>query len=323
MAAPMNRGGYPYQFDKEIAKMVMDGYMDEPSQYDKIAKIENFPKGKTYTEAEISGLGQLRALGEGEAISFDAPAEGHKKSIQTVKFGLGFQVTDDMSEDELFGMSKKMAGSLSKSAAYCREQNFFNLFNNAFTTELCWDGNPIFYATHTTMKSGDTINNLGTADLSDTSLKAAFEYFDLLKDEAGLPVYATPNMLLIPNALRYIAHDLLKSTGRVWSNVDANGITNDTTHWAGVSNADKHFSNALNPDMNVVPKWDYMVSRYLTDDDAWFLLSDQHDFRFYWKKKPTVSSSDDFATDNKMFKLVTRFATACFDYKGAYGSPGA
>jgi len=293
--------------------MVMGGYMDEPSQYDKIAKIETFPVGKTYTEAEISGLGQLRALGEGEAITFDSPSEGHKKSISTVKFGLGFQVTDDMGEDELFSMSKKMAGSLSKSAAYCREQNFFNLFNNGFATELGWDGNPIFYATHSAMKSGDTINNLGSADLSDTSLKAAFEYFDNLVDESGLPIYATPNMLLIPNASRYLANDLLKATGRVWD--AAPGITS--------ANSEKHNLNSLNPGMNVVPDWNYMTSRYITDSDSWFLLSDQADFRFLWKKKPAVSSSDDFATDNKMFKLVMRFSAACFDYKGAYGSPGA
>ena len=324
MSVPMNRGAYPYQTDREIAKMTMAAYMDEPTFYDKVAKIADFPKGRYYSEAEISGLGELSALAEGEAISFDTPVEGHKKTIQTIKFGKGFQHTEDMKSDELFDMVGKMAPSLAKSAAFCREQNFWNgCFNNGFATATAWDGQPIF-AAHTTLKSGDTITNLGNADLSDTSLKAAFDYFLELKNEAGMPVYIDPDLLIIPNALRYAAHDLLKATGRVWTGVDANGIANDGTHYVGNANSEKHFANALNPSFNVVPKWDYLPTRYITDADSWFLVSREYaDARFYWKKKPTMSSSDDFATDNTMYKMVMRFAVGVFDYKGMYGSPGA
>jgi len=67
-----------------------------------------------------------------------------------------------------------------------------------------------------------------------------------------------------------------------------------------------------------------MNHRYITDADSWFLVSKQFaDARFYWKKKPTVSSSDDFATDNTMYKLIMRFAVGVFDWRGMYGSPGA
>lgn len=324
--APMNRSAFPYQFDKEIAKMFYGKYADYPKEFDKIANIETFPVGRTYTEAEISSLGALRAMGEGEAISYDVPVEGHKKSIQTIKFGLGFQVTDEMGSDELFGMSKKMSSSLSRAAAVCADTNFFNLFNNGFTTTLGWDGLSIFNTSHVTLKSGQTIGNQPAADIdiSQPALEAAFEYYDNLVDEAGVKIMVKPRTLLIPSKLKWAANDLLKATGRVW---DYSGTGGDKTK--GLLSATlvggpvNGLLNGVNPSNGLVDDWSIFVSKYLTDDDAWFLLSDQHDFRFYWKKKPTMSNSADFDTDNTMYKVIMRFAVAAFDWRGAYGTSGA
>jgi len=317
------RGGYPYQFDKEIAKMVIGKYADYPKEYTQIAKIETFPtKGKTYTEAEFTGLGNMRAMAEGEAISFDVPEEGHKKSIQAVKYGLGFQRTEEMDADELFGMMKSVPQSLSRSAAACLETNFWNLFNNGFSTVTAWDGKPVFASNHVTLKSGDTINNAAAADLSATTLQAAFEYFDSVVDENGIKLQIKPSKLVIPTSLKWLAYSLLTATGYVWSYSDwTKGIVSD-----GVNShapATGPFKNQFNPSTGVVDAWSVFVSRYLTDPDAWFLLSDEHDFRFYWKKKPTMSQAPDFKTDNMMYKLVMRFAVGVFDYKAAYGSAGA
>ena len=325
-ASPMNRASYANQFDKEIAKMVYGKYADYPKEFASIAKVATFPKGKTYTEAEISGLGQLRAMAEGEAISYDVPAEGNKKSIQTVKFGLGFQRTEEMADDELFAMSAKMSDSLSRSAVYAAEYNFWNMFNTGFTPAAsggtsAWDSTSIAaFGSHTTLKSGTTINNAGSADLSQTSLEAAFEYFDNLVDEAGMKIICRPNKLVIPTKLKWLANDLIKSTGRVWDYTDR-GLGLVATNVVG--SAATNLQNGVNPSSGIVDNWSIFASRYLTDDDAWFLLSDQHDFRFYWKKKPTMSSTSDFDTDNMLYKLVMRFAVGVFDYKGAYGSPGA
>ena len=323
-ASPMNRASYANQFDKEIAKMVYGKYADYPKEFDKIAKIANFPAGKTYTEAEISGLGQLRAMGEGEAISYDVPAEGHKKSISTVKFGLGFQRTEEMSADELFAMSGKMAASLAKSAAYAAEQNFFNLFNNGFVTtyHTAWDGKAVFADDHATLKSGTVINNKAAVDLSQSTLEAAFEYFDNLVDEAGMPLLIKPKTLLIPTELKWVANDLLKATGRIWDYTSRN-VGSVTIGSATAAPSGSEMLNGVNPANGVVDSWNIFVSRYITDSTSWFLLSDEHDARFYWKKKPTMSSSNDFDTDNMMYKLVMRFATAVFDYKAMYGSSGA
>jgi hypothetical protein len=322
MSAPVNRGAYPLQFDRELAKVFYGTYADMPTQWDKIAKVENFPKGRYLSNGELSPLGNLRAMGEGEEISFDTPVEGHKKTIQTVKFGLGFQITEEALADDLHDQLKKLPQSLARSANFTIEQNFWNLFNNGFSGVTGWDGLAVFANNHVTMKGGNTINNLGNADLSTTSLQAAFDYFDNLVDEAGMPIVVKPSQLIIPPALKWVANDLLKATGRVWDYSDiTKGLVNDGTnkHFAG----DGPLMNGLNPSNGIVDGWSIFVSRYLTDDDAWFLIAPEHTFTFYWKKKPTMSSSDSFTTDSRLYKVVTRFATAVWDYKPAYGSPGA
>lgn len=323
MAVPMNRAGFPYQYDREIAKMFYGAYADLPTQWDKIAKVETFPKGRYLSYAELSPLGALNRMNEGEEIMFDTPAEGHKKTVQPVKFGLGFQVTEEAQEDDLQGQISKMPNSIARSAGFCIEQNFFNLFNNGFSTELAWDGLSVFNNSHATLKSGTTIDNAGAADLSQTSLEAAFEYFDNLVDEAGFPLMIKPDTLLIPNELKWVANDLLKSTGRVWDYTSRSGGYVTVAAGDSIAPVPGPLLNGTNPANGIVDAWKVVVSHYLTDTDAWFLLGKDHGFTFYWKKKPTMSSSESFGTGSKLYKVVTRFVPTVWDYKASYGSAGA
>lgn len=325
MGTPFNRSAFPYQYDREIAKMFYGQYADLPTEWDKIAKVEDFPKGRYLSNAEISPLGSLRQMGEGEEISFDTPAEGHKKTIQPTKFGLGFQVTEEAQEDDLHGAVSKLPQSLARSAGYAIEQNFFNLFNNGFTTATAWDGVAAFANSHTGMKSGATINNYAASDLSQTSLEAAFDYFDTLKDEAGFPLMAKPDKLLIPTQLKWVANDLLKATGRVWDLTSRGSGYYTVGSGDSVAPGNGPWKNGLNPKDagGIVDDWSIMVSHYLTDEDAWFLLGKDHGFYFYWKKKPTMQSSESFGSGSKLYKVSTRFAATVWDYKMAYGSVGA
>lgn len=324
---PMNRASFPYQYDQSISKMFYGQYTDLPSEFGMVAKVSNFPKGKSFSIAELSPLGSLRQMGEGDEISFDTPVEGHKQTVTTVKFGLGFQLTEEAADDDFHGQIMKLPQSLARSAATCRETNFWNLFNNGFTTTLGWDGKAVFADDHATMKSGTTIDNKAAADLSQTSLEAGFEYFDNLVDEAGMKILVKPDRLVIPTKLKWVANDLLKATGRVW---DYSGTGGDMTKGlvstgsAGVAQGPVNgLLNGVNPANGLVDSWRVIASHYLTDDDAWFLLGPDHTFSFYWKKKPTMASSDSFGTDSRLYKVTMRFATAVHDYKCAYGSTGA
>lgn len=307
--------------DRDVNKIFFDEYADYPSQFDKIAKIENAPGGNHYTESELSPLGQLRQIDEGDGVTFDFPVEGHKKTIYYTKFGLGFQITEEMMEDDLTGNFRKMPNKLAKSAALKREVEFWDLFNSGFDgTHTGWDGQAIFDDStdgggHTTLKSGDVVNNQPNtaSSLSETSLQTAFEYFDGIDpagqgengavDQAGNPVVFQPKYLVVAPSNRWMANRLLSQT-------------------YNVSSANRDILTT-NPENGMVQPYQVIVSRWLTSDSAWFFLPAEHDFRFLWKKQPALDSKDDFFTGNALFKTIMRFATFVMDPIPAYGNVGA
>ncbi len=303
--AIVNTKVFGKHLDGDISTIFFDDYATAPSEFDKIAKVQDAPPGNHYTEAELSPLGALIKIDEGQGVSFDLPVEGHEKTMYYYKYGLGFQITQEMMKDDLQRNFVKMPSKLAKSAAYKRETVFFDLFNSGFTTHLAWDGQYVFDTDHSTLKSATTIaNKPATAgSLSETTLQAGFEYFDTLVDEAGMPLdFDGPKILLAPTQLRYTAYRLMQTETKL-----------------GSANSDK---NAMSVKNDAVA-YNLFISRYLTSSTAWFLLSPMHDFRFYWKDQANMESSDDFYTGNALFKVTMRFGVSVFDYKGAYGNAGA
>jgi phage major head subunit gpT-like protein len=322
----INKGAFPYQIAKDIDKMYYKHLVDMPTEYDKIFKVQDAPKGADITEAELSGLGAMREMSEGEGVEFDTPAEGHKKSRYYKAYGLAYQITQEMIEDELFGKINKLTESLAKSGRDTIEYYAWAVLNNAFTTSgtgsTCWDALAVCANNHSTLKSATTINNYSTSSLSTTSLQAAFDYFDLLVDEAGMPLLMKPKHLIIPSQLKWVANDLLKATGRVWdfaaADINRGAIEAGTTK--GYPAAD--MTNTLNPRNGIVDDWSVFATHYLTDTNSWFVLGDNYDLRLYFKRRMNVEQFDDFKTGNRIVKSTGRFTAFCNDYKGIYGSTG-
>lgn len=301
-----NRGVFGNHLDGDVNYIFFDEFEAVNREYEKIAKIETAPPGNHYTESELSGLGHLEEKGEGGAITFDIPQEGHKKSAYYTSYAKGFQITQEMYKDDLFGNFKRLPSKLGKSAAVKPDVVFFNtVFNNGFDTTTGRDGQYVFDDAHDQLKTEATVANEPTtaADLSEAALQAAFEHFWGLEDETGMPISMQPgNLLIHPNNI-WTAQNL-KAAGQL----------------VGSANND---INTVNPDNGVVDAWSIMTSRFLTDEDAWFLISADHDARLYWKENAKIESADDFYTGNALFKVTMRFAVFVMDWRGLYGSPGA
>lgn len=308
---------YPKHLDRDIDKIHNDEYARTPTFYTMVARFENFPKGDHLRDAEVSGLGDMREIPQGGAPDFDIPVEGHDKTIYPRKFGLAFAITEEMVEDAIHPHVYKAPRTLAQSALHKQELEFWKLFNLGDTAaasggEESWDSLPIFDSGHVTMKSGDTINNIASNALSETTFQAAFEYFDTLVNEAGRPRTATLQRLLVPTKLRWQAERLARQKGGI------------TTESADNPPMDGNIMT-VNPAHGIVNSWKVDVIRYLDaglggDDESWFAVSDQHDMRFVWKRKPRLESGDDFLTGNAMWKLTLRFEVSAFDYKGVYGA---
>lgn len=322
----MNRNAFPYQLDKSIEKMFTGTYAELPVEYTKIAKIDNFGPGSTRAEAEISPLGGLLLMSEGSPVLYDDVVEGHKKTWTTVKYGRGFGVTREMIEDELFGAAVSRAKSLARSTNQCLETAFWNLLNLGFSTTLAWDGLSLFNDAHVTMKSATTIDNNVASDLSMTSLEAGFQHFDnSVVDEAGMKLLLKPRRLIVNPADRGMAYSLRNANGMLWNytNYSIGQVNTGAANVIGASVTGDGPQNWLNPAKGEVADWQPFVCHYLSDADSWFLLTDDADLRLYWKRKPSIETTEDFNSEMKLYKTSIRFSVGAGDYKGCYGSAGA
>jgi hypothetical protein len=293
-----NTQAYANQIDPEFNKIFFDEYLEKPPEYTMDSKIIDAPQGNRYSEGVLSGLGALVSMPEGGLISYDVPEEGKTKTINWNKFGLGFQLTKEMFEDDLHGHMRAMPRKLAKSANFTVETENADIFNSGFTTELANDGLSVFNNAHTLLKSAATFdNNAGATSLSETSLEAALEYFEDLVDEQNFPVDMTARLLIVPTALRGTAKVILGTA---------------------------HIPTSANNDISQVfdEGLGWMVNHYLTSTTAWFVVGTNADKRMYWKNRVEFISADDFPTGNALFKAVTRFTPTVYDPRGLYGATG-
>ncbi len=291
-------GAFANQLDPEYNKIFFDEYMEKDPEYTQDSKVLDAPPGNRYSEGVLSGLGALVSMGEGDLVTYDTPVEGKTVTILWEKFGLGFQISREMFEDDLHGHFRNMPQKLGKSARFTTETQSARIFNNGFTSELANDGLSVFNAAHTALKTASTFSNTaGAASLSETSLDAAIQYFEDLKDEQGFPIDMAARLLVVPSRLRGTAKVLL-------------GTPQKTT------SADNDISKVFDEGIG------WMVNHYLTSVNAWFVLGVNADKRLYWKNRFTFMSADDFPTGNALFKTVGRFTPKVFDPRGLYGSTG-
>jgi len=121
-------------------------------------------------------------------------------------------------------------------------------------------------------------------------------------DERGLLIAARPKRLLVPPALMFTATRLLESDQRV-------------------ATADNDI-NAVRS-LGAVPEG-YSVNHYLTDSDAWFIVTDVPNGMRHFERTALETSMDgDFDTGNVRYKARERYSFGVSDPLGMYGSPGA
>jgi hypothetical protein len=319
----------PNQIDKTIDKMYYAELARKTRYYEPLFTSAEAPRGEDVTEATLSELGILRVLGQGQGVDFDVPEEGNKITRTYSKYGLGVQITEEAIQDELFGKIEQVPTALADSAIERTEKLTADLFNYGATAVASGgtkaeDSNPLFYATHTTLKGAATIANYAATALTTTSLEAAFAYGDVMVGENGFIRPIKPIGVLCHPALKWVVNDLLKATGRVW---DYTYAAQSTVHNSPiVYGSSAQFSaysqapNQLNPSNGIVDGWKVFLNPYLTDTDAWYVIFEGYDLRILYKYRPKLTNDGDFSTDNKVYKVKMRLMTFTNKYKYLYGS---
>ena len=255
-------------------------------------------------EVKLSGFGAAPVKGEGAAISYDAAQESFVARYNHETIAMGFSITEEAMEDNLYdSLSARYTKALARAMAHTKQVKAMEPLNNGFTTYQSGDGVTLFSTAHPLVSGGTNSNRPTTAvDLNETSLEAAVIQVSKWTDERGLLIACRPRKLIIPSDLQFVAHRILQSELR-----------------PGTADND---INALRV-IGVVPEG-HAVNHYLTDTDAWFLMTDVPNGMKHFDRVSMETSMDgDFDTGNVRYKARERYSFGVSDPLGIWGSPGA
>jgi len=258
-------------------------------------------------ETKLSGFSAAPVKSEGAAIAYDNAQEAWTTRYSHETIALGFSITEEAIEDNLYdSLSARYTKSLARAMAYTKQVKGASVLNNGFNTNGQYnggDGVSLFNTAHPLVSGGTNANTPSTpVDLNETSLEAAVIQIAAWTDERGLLIAAKPRKLVVPPSLMFVATRLLETKLRVGTNNnDISAINNNGT----------------------VPEG-YTVNHFLTDVNAWFLLTDVPNGLKHFVRTPLQNSMDgDFDTGNVRYKSRERYSFGWSDPLGAWGSSGS
>ena len=255
-------------------------------------------------EVMLSGFANASVKPEGSAVTFDNAQETYTSRYQHETVALAFSITEEAIEDNLYDrLSSRYTKALARSMANTKQVKAANVLNRAFNSSFAGgDGKELCATDHPTI-FGTVKNELSTAaDLSETSLEQALIDINAFTDERGLKVAARGVKMIIPSELQFTAERIMNSANRVGT------ADNDI--------------NAVKS-MGMIPQG-YSVNNYLTDTDAFFIITDVPNGLKYFERSPIKTSMEgDFDTGNVRYKARERYSFGFSDFRGIFGSPGA
>ena len=256
-------------------------------------------------EVMLSGFAQAQVKPEGSGVTFDNAQETYTARYSHETVALAFAITEEAIEDNLYDrLASRYTKALARSMANTKQVKAVNplingLPSGSFTSG---DGVSLFNTSHPTV-AGTFANTLATqADLNETSLEQSMIDIAKMTDERGLRIAARGVKMIIPSELQFTAERLMKSQGRTGTaDNDINAIVS----------------------MGMVPQG-YRVNNYLTDSDAFYILTDiPNGMKMFQRAPLTTAMEGDFDTGNVRYKARERYSFGVSDPRGIFGVEGA
>jgi len=282
-------------------------YDEYNREYEEIFSIEDSNRAFE-EEVLITGFGSAPTKSEGQGVSFDNASESYSARYTHDTVALAFAFTEEAVEDNLYdSLGKRYVKALAKSMANTKEVKGADVLNNAFSSSFTGGDGKSLIATDHPLSGGGSAANRATsmADLNETSLEDALIDISGFTDDRGLTISVQATKMIVPSELVFVAERILNSNLRT-----------------GTSDNDLNAVKST----GVLPGG-YSVNHYLTDPDAFFLLTsvtDQGDgLKMFQRSAMETSMEPDFATGNIRYKARERYSFGFSDWRGIYGSQGA
>ena len=283
-----------------IADLWANAYNDYPALYEKMCEIKDSDK-RFEKEQGVTGLPLAGVKDEGNAIPYEDPLQGFQKEYVNVTYGLGAIVTREMYDDDMYSFINTIPKMLARSMRQTEETVVHNHLNRGFNSAFTGaDGLELFSSVHPLVGGGTFRNELTTAaDLTQTSIEQALQDLMDFVDDRSLKIRTMPKCLVVPTQFNFTARKILESANIVGS-------------------ADN--------DKNPIPGLfeDLIVSPYLTDSDAWFIITDcPNGLTFFNRRSAEITRDNEFDTENLKFKTTRRWSSGWTDPRGVFGTSGS
>lgn len=256
-------------------------------------------------ETMIVGFGNAKTKTEGQGVAYDSASEGFTSRYSHETIALAFALTEEAIEDNLYDrLGARYTKALARSMAHTKQVKAASVLNNAFSSSFTGGDGVALVSTAHPLSGGGTFSNRPStySDLNETSLEDALISVSTFVDDRNMVIALQGKKLVVPPQLQFVVDRLLQTPGRVsTSDNDINSIKN----------------------MGMVSEG-YTVNNFLTDNDAWFLMTDCPDgFKHFERSPLSTSMEGDFDTGNVRFKARERYSFGFSNPRAVFASQGA
>ena len=277
-------------------------YSEFDTEYDSI--FNKSTSKKAYEEdMSVSSFGLAQQKGEGAPVSFDSEIQGFLDRYTHATYALGFTITKELYEDDQYDMvGERKAKGLAMSMRQTKETIAANVLNRGFNAAFTFgDGVSLFHASHPNIRGGIWANQIAVAaDISEAALEQACIDLGKYTNDAGLKIAVKPSKIIVPVDLDFEVRKILNTEYEVGTN-----------------------NNTVNVVRGRFPGGVYL-NHYLTDPDAWFIITNvTNGMKYFERRADTFTMDDEFDTDNAKYKATARYSFGCSDKRAIYGSAGA
>lgn len=296
----MNRAAFPKELRPGLHALFGLTYAQYPDEWKDVFEINKSDKA-VEEEQGLSGLGYASEKAEGGPVALDQGYETYTARYQNVTMALGFRITEEAMEDNLYGaLSQRFSKALARSMKQTKNLMGANILNDAFSSSVTYGDSKELCATDHPSGAGNMSNELATpAQLSETSYEDLCNLIFQAKDWRGLPVRLNPVGLIVPRkALTQQAARIAMSPLRP--------ATGDN---------DINASRAMGLIDKTIPMTD------LTSSTVWFIKTDAPDSLKYMNRiGMSLKSWSDDITGDELMRCRERYSFGVSDWRGLFGS---
>ena len=306
MAGIINTGTFTKDLKPLVKRWFGDAYKNYDPQWAKIFAVEE-SSDNSEEFATYAGMNLAQIKAEGASISYDSMEQFYVVRAQHVVYATGFSITREMIEDgKSLNIAKRRAVEIKKAMLDAKEYVHANILNRAFNSSYVWgDGKELCATDHPTF-GADLSNEMTTPlDLSEAALEQSMIDIQSFINNRGLKIQTMGKQLVVPKELQFEAARYLKTELR-----------------PGTTDNDINAMNYLGM-LQTTP----IVHQYLTDTDAYFILTDINDsvngLKCLQRRAMEMGEDNDFDTENAKFKATERYSPVVIDCRAIYGCTGA